>query len=265
MPEVFQFEFMQRAFLASIVIGVIAPLIGIFLVVRRYSLMSDTLAHVSLMGVALGLLLNVSPIVAAIATSTLAALGIERLRETRRIHGESLLALFLSGSLAIAVVLISIANGFTVNLFSFLFGSVSTVGPGDLYLITILGLVVIATVVLLYKEFFFVSFDEEVARAYGVRSTTYNLVLAVLVAVTISLAMQVVGILLIGALTVIPVVSATQFSRSFRVTLLLAIAFSLVSVISGLLAAFYLDWASGGTIVLFTLVIFLLCLAVTKE
>lgn len=265
MPEIFQYEFMQRAFLASIVIGIIAPLIGIFLVVKRYSLMSDTLAHVSLMGVAIGLLINVSPVITAIAASTLAALGIERLRETRRIHGESLLALFLSGSLAIAVVLISIAHGFTVNLFSFLFGSVSTVGPGDLYLIITLGLVVIATVVLLYKEFFFVSFDEEVAQAYGIKSSTLNLVLAVLVALTISLSMQVVGILLIGALTVIPVISATQFGRGFKVTLMLAISFSLVSVISGLLAAFYLDWASGGTIVLFTLIIFLLCLLVTRD
>lgn len=265
MLEIFQFEFMQRAFLASMVIGIIAPLIGLFLVVRRYSLMSDTLAHVSLMGVAIGLLLNISPIIAAIGASTLAALGIERLRETRRIHGESLLALFLSGSLAIAVVLISIAKGFTANLFSFLFGSVSTVGPGDLYLIITLGFVVIATVALLYKELFFVSFDEETARAYGIKSTTFNLVLAVLTAVTISLSMQVVGILLIGALTVIPVISATQFGRSFRITLILAIAFSLVSVISGLFAAFYLDWASGGTIVVFTLIIFFLCLLVTRD
>ena len=122
MLEIFQFDFIIRAFIAGIAIAVIAPLIGTFLVVRRYSLMADTLAHVALLGVALGFLLHVHPLFAAVATAVVAGFGMEKLRSNKRLSGDSILALFLSGSLAIAVVLLSVARGFNVNLFSFLSG-----------------------------------------------------------------------------------------------------------------------------------------------
>jgi len=258
MPEIFQLDFMLRAFAAGILISIIVPLIGVFLVVRRYSLMADTLAHVSLVGVAIGILTNSQPVVSAVAASTLAAVAIEKLRAVKTLFAESILAIFLSGSLAVAVVIMSLAKGLNVSLLSYLFGSISTIGPVDLYMLATVFICVLLAIVLLYKEFFLVSFDEEFAEAGGVKARSLNLLIVVLAAVTISLSMRIVGILLIGALMVMPVVSAKQFGLSFRNTIILSILFSLVSVMSGLFLSYYLDLASGGTIVLIALVIFLL-------
>src|SRR3972149_4800168 len=169
MLEIFQFDLMIRAFAAGLAIAVVAPVIGMFLVVRRYSLMADTLAHVSLAGVAIGLLLGLNPVVTAIAASIIASIGIERLRTTKRMPGESILALFLSGSLAIAVILLSLAKGVNMNLFSYLFGSISVVSPLDLYLTLGLAVFLLLVVKLLYKEFFFLSFDTDLARASGIK------------------------------------------------------------------------------------------------
>jgi zinc transport system permease protein len=264
MPEIFQFGFMQRAFGAGLIVGVIAPLIGTFLVVRRYSRLADTLAHVSLAGVAVGLLTRTDPVVSALVVSVLTAFGAEKVRERGTLLGESVLALFLWAGMAVAVVVISLARGFNVGLFGFLFGSITTVSPADLFSIGGIGAVVFLLVVLFYKELFFVSFDEELARVGGVNASRFNLMLVTLAAVTVALSMRIVGILLIGALMVIPVITAMQFSRSFRQTLLFSVAVSLVSVITGLFVSYYLDLASGGTIVLVALVIFLGSLFVRK-
>jgi zinc transport system permease protein len=265
MLEIFQYDFMIRAFIAGIAIGVIAPLIGTFLVVRRYSLMADTLAHVALLGVALGLLLKISPLLAAVVTSVAAGLGMEKLRDNKRLSGDSILALFLSGSLAIAVVLISASRGFNVNLFSFLFGSISTVSSGDLYLIGALGLLSVIIVLGFYKELFLVSLDNEIAKANGIKTSALNFILIMLAALAVSLAIKIVGALLIGALMVIPVMASLQFRRGFGKTIILSILISLFCVLCGLFVSYYLGWASGGTIVIVALVIFLLSLFVTKN
>jgi zinc transport system permease protein len=260
MLEIFQYKFMIRAFLAGTVIAVIAPLIGAFLVVRRYSMLADTLAHVSLAGVAVGLLTKTHPVAAAVVLSVVSAFGIERLRESKRVFGESALALFLWGSLAAAVVIISLAGGFNVGLFGFLFGSIATVTPVDLYFVAGLGVLVVLLVLSFYKELFFVSFDEELARVSGINARAFNIVLIMLAAVTVSLSMRIVGVLLIGALMVVPVITAMQLSRGFRQTLIISVGISLTSVISGLFLSYYLDLASGGTIVLVALGFFILSL-----
>ncbi len=257
MLEIFQFSFMVRAFAAGMIIGVIAPLIGTFLVVRRFSRLADTLAHVSLAGVAVGLLTGIDPVISAVAVSVLTAIAVERLRESNKIFGESALAIFLWAGMAVAIVLISLARGFNVGLFSFLFGSITTVSPGDLYFIGVLGILVILMVAIFYKELFFVSSDEELARVSGINAGAFNLALMILAAVTIALSMRIVGILLIGAQMVIPVITAMQFSKSFKQALLLSVVISLVSVITGLFLSYYFDLASGGTIVLVSLAIFL--------
>lgn len=264
MLEIFQFDFMIRAFAAGLAIAVVAPVIGMFLVVRRYSLLADTLAHVSLAGVAIGLLLGLNPVITAIIASIIASIGIERLRTTKKMLGESVLALFLSGSLAIAVILLSLAKGFNMNLFSYLFGSISVVSPLDLYLTLGLAVLLILVVKFLYKEFFFLSFDIDLARASGVRTKTLALILTALAGVTVSLSIRVVGVLLIGALMVVPVVSAMQFSRGFRDTMVLSVIFSVVSVVSGLFLSFYWNIASGGAIVVVALLIFILSLALNR-
>jgi zinc transport system permease protein len=265
MLEIFQYDFLLRAFAAGIIIAVIAPMIGIFLVVRRYSLLADTLAHVSLAGAAVGILTKSHPALTAILFSVLSAFGIERLSGAKKIFGESVLALFLWGGLAGAVVIIGLANGFNVNLFGYLFGSITTVSAGDLYLVAILGVVILLLISACYKEFFFISFDEELAEVSGVNTRGLNLILLIMAAVTVSLSMRIVGVLLIGALMVIPVITAMQFNRSFRQTLFLSVFISLLSVIAGLLFSYYFDLASGGTIVLTALIIFLISLFINRK
>lgn len=256
---------MIRAFEAGIAIGVIAPLIGMFLVVRRYSLLADTLAHTSLAGVAIGLLFRFNPIFSAIILSIGASLGIEHLRASRRVFGESVLALFLSGSLALAVVVLSLAKGFNAGLFSYLFGSIATVSQTDVRIIVALAVVIFLDVILLYKELFFISLDEELAQAGGLPVKRLNVAMVMIAAITVALSLRIVGVLLVGALMVIPVIAAMQYGRGFRTTLLLSVLFSLISVIIGLFSSYYFNIASGGAIVFAALVIFLVSVAATKR
>jgi zinc transport system permease protein len=257
MPEIFQYDFMLRAFAAGIAVAVIAPLIGAFLVVRRYSLMADTLAHVALLGAAFGFISKIYPMLSAVLTSVAAGLGIEKLRSSKRIPGDAALALFLSGSLAAAVVLMGIGRGFDANILSLLFGSIATVTPEDLYFIAALSLASIITVGGFYKELFLTSLDDELARANGIKAGAFNILLVALAALVVSLAIKIVGALLIGALMVVPVITAIQFKLGFRRTIFAAIGISLFSVISGLFVSYYLGLASGGTIVIISLMIFL--------
>lgn len=258
MLAIFQYDFMIRAFIVGLIVGVIAPIIGLFLIVRRYSLFADTLSHVSLLGVAIGLLINTQPVFTAVVVAVLGAIGIERLEERTKIYGESILALFLSGSLALATVLISLSGGFNVNLLNFLFGSITTVQTTDLYFISTLGAVVLVTVYLLYKELFYISFDEEAAKVSGLPVRVLSLILIILAAITVALSIRIVGVLLIGALMVIPGITAMQFKQSFRVTMFYAIALSVLSVILGLFLSFYVGLASGGSIVVVAMTFFLL-------
>jgi len=265
MLEIFQYGFVIRGLEAGVIVAIIAPLIGIFLVLRRYSLIADTLAHVSLAGIALGLLFGINPIFTALGVTVVSSLGIERLRTTKRIYGESALALFLSGSLALATVLLSLGKGFNSNLFNYLFGSIVTVTQNDVYTITILAIIVIALLVAFYKELVYITFDEESAKVAGIPVRLINAVLVILAALTISLAIPIVGVLLISALIVIPVVTALQFRRSFARTIIYAECISLFSVITGIFASFYFNLSTGGTIVLIMLAIFLGVMTVKKH
>ncbi len=256
--NIFQYGFVIRGLEAGIIIAVIAPLIGIFLVLRRYSLIADTLSHVSLAGIAIALLFGLNPILTALGVTVVASLGIEKLRNSKRVYGESALALFLSGSLALAIVILSLAHGFNTNLFNYLFGSIVTVTQNDVYTILILAIIVIGTLFAFYKELVFVTFDEDAAKVSGIPTKFINTILIVLSAVTVSLSIPIVGVLLIAALIVIPVVTALQLRKSFTQTILYAELVSLFSVISGIFLSFYLNLSTGGTIVLIMLAIFVL-------
>lgn len=264
LQEIFQYDFMVRALIAGLVIAIIAPLLGIFLVVRRYALMADALAHVALAGVALGLLLNIHPLIASTVTGAVAALGIERLRASRKLFGESVLSLFLSGSLAVAVVLMSAHGGLTTNVLSFLFGSITTVSQEELYAISIAGALVLGCIIFFWRRLFLVVFDEEIAQTSGLRVRLLNALLVLLTTLTVTLAMRVVGALLIGALMVIPVMTALQFKKGFFHTTIMAVAFSLVAVVGGLFVSFIFDVASGGMIVIVALGFFLTSLLLRR-
>jgi zinc transport system permease protein len=258
MIELFQYDFMIRAFIAGLLMAVIAPMIGTFLVVRRYSLIADTLSHVALLGVAIGVLINQSPIIIAIIVTVVAALGIEQLHETKIMFGESVLALFLSGSLAIAVMIISIAKGMNVNILSYLFGSITTVSQLDIYIIFILSIIVLGVIIFLYKYLFLNSLDENLAYVSRVPVKFINRLLIIVTAITVSLAMRIVGVLLIGAMMVIPVLSALQLRKGFKITMLISVIFSLISVIVGIIFSYYFDLATGGTIVVVSLLLFVI-------
>lgn len=256
MFEIFHYSFMIRAFIAGAIIAVIAPLIGSFLVVRRFSLVTDTLAHIALAGVAIGILTKTQPLIATVVTTMISAIFIERIRASKNIPGEVVLAMFLPGGLALSVILMSFAHGFNADLFSYLFGSITTVQPQEIWLMLFLGMGVVATIVLLYKKLLYTVFDEESAKVSGIPVALVNLLLILLTAIIVSLSMRVIGILLIGALMVIPVTTAMQIAISFRHSLFLAIFFALIAVIAGLFIAYYFNLPAGGTIVLISLVIF---------
>jgi zinc transport system permease protein len=265
MPEFLQYGFMVRAFSAGFAIAVIAPLIGHFLVVRRYSLIADTLAHIALAGVAIGLLVGTQPIVNAVVVTIAAGVLIEKLRANKRISGETVLAMFLPAGLSISLVLISLSNGFNVNLFGYLFGSISTVTPTDLWLILGLGVITLAVIGALYKQLFYTSFDDEAAKVSGIAVETVNITLIVLTAMTVSLAIRVVGVLLVGALMVIPVVTAMQLAGSFKQSIALAVGFALSSVLVGLILGYYFNLPAGAAIVLCSLALFAMVAILTRS
>jgi zinc transport system permease protein len=256
MPEFLQFGFMQRAFAAGAVMAIVCPLIGVFLVPRRLSLIADTLAHVALAGVAIGLLVGASPIVGALIVTVVGALGMERLRSHGALQGDAALAVFLSGGFALAVVLISLARGFNADLFAILFGSILTVSPADVWLISALGAVVVATILLSYRRLFVITLHEDLARTSGVPVTALNLMLTLLTALTTVVAMRMVGVLLVSAMIVIPTLTGFSLGRSFRRATIVAIVAALAAVGIGLTAAYYLSLAAGGAVVLTALLIF---------
>ncbi len=235
------------------------------MVLRRYSLIADTLSHVSLAGLAIGLLFKINPLVTAIAAAVISSIAIEKLRLSKKIFGESALSIFLSGSLALAIVLISLAHGFGVDLFSYLFGSITTVKQTDVIIIGILGLLIIVTVLAFYKELVYVTVDEEAARVSGIPTRFINILLIVLSAFTVALAIPIVGVLLISALMVVPVVSALQLKLSFKKTIVVAEGISIFSVVSGIISSFYLNLSPGGTIVLIAIVVFIITLILKRD
>lgn len=257
MLEIFQYDFMLRAFAAGVCVAIVAPLIGTFLVIRQQSFFADTLSHVALLGIALGLFIKAFPLAIALLVSVLSAIGLALVYSKKKTFHDANLALLLYGSLAVAVVLVAVSGGFTVDLLSFLFGSIVTVQNQDLYLISALSLLVITMIIVFYKELIFISFDDEVAKVSGVPVTFLNVTLMALAGIVVSSAMRTVGALLIGALLVIPAMTALQLAKSFQQTILLAIAVALISVLSGLTISFYAGLPTGGIIVLVALTCYL--------
>jgi zinc transport system permease protein len=252
MSNPLEFEFMVRALIGGVLSGSIAPALGVFVVLRRLSLVADTLAHVALMGVAIGLIVNVFPPLVALVTAVGAASAIEFLRSRHALPGDAALAVFLYASLAVAVVVIGFSDGFNSDLFGYLFGSILTVSSTDLWMLAGLGVITIGFVLIFFSELAQTSFDADLARTNGVRVDMINLGLAVLTGATITLSMRIVGVLLIGALIVLPVLAALRITTGLRQTLFAAMLIGVVSAITGLLLSFYTDMAPGGAIVITT-------------
>jgi len=258
MEAMWQYEFMRHALLAGVIIGLISPLVGVFLVVRRLSLIADALSHVTLSGIAAGLLLqreipwfqSFNPLYMGTAFSVAGALFVEQLRRLYRSYQELAIPIILSGGIGLGVVLISAGDGFNVNVMGYLFGSIIAVNDEDVKWVVVVGIIVVLTIALLYKELFALSFDEESAYLSGIPRRGINLVFILLVALVITASVRVVGILLVSAMMTLPVAASLQLAQSFRQTVWLSVLFAETSVIIGLICSFYFDLAPGGTIVL---------------
>ena len=261
--EILQYGFMQRALLASLMVGVAAPAVGVFLVQRRLSLLGDGLGHIALTGVALGVLTGTAPVGTALVAAVLGAVLIELVRARGRTSGDVALAVLFYGGIAGGVVLLSLApRGQSTSLEAYLFGAITTTSAGDVAIFGVITVVVLGVVWLLGQRLYAVSDDEEYARAVGLPVLALNIVLAAVAAATVVLSMRVVGLLLISALMIVPSAVAQLLARSFRQAVLLACGIGLVVSVSGTAASFYAGTPSGGTIVLLAIALFLLTVTV---
>ncbi|WP_129309270.1 metal ABC transporter permease [Streptomyces sp. L2] len=251
------YAFMQRALIAAVLVGITAPAVGIYLVQRRQALMGDGIGHVAMTGVGLGFLLSTSPVWMATAVSVLGAVLMELIRWYGRTRGDIALAMLFYGGMAGGVMLINLApGGSNANLTSYLFGSLSTVARSDVTAICVLAAFVLLVTLGLRRQLFAVSQDEEFARVTGLPVRALNLLTAVTAAVTVTVAMRVVGLLLVSALMVVPVAAAQQLARSFTATFVIAVVIGVAVTVSGTVTSYYQDVPPGATIVLLTIAAF---------
>ena len=247
--EALSYGFMQKALIAGIAVGLICSFMGTFLVLRRYSLFGDGIAHVAFGGISVGLFLGVFPLWTAFIVSIFGGLGLQKLRQSTKISGDSAVAVVLVSGLAVGVILVSSSGGFSVDLFSFLFGSILLISQEDTIMILAISAGIIATLTILQKQFLHLTFNEEQAKLSGMRTTLLNYAFVVLASITVVTSMRLVGILLISALIVIPNITAMMFGKGFKKTVLISMSISVISVVSGILVSYAINVAPSGTIV----------------
>jgi zinc transport system permease protein len=247
-------EFMRLALVSAVLVGLVAPAVGVFLVQRRLALMGDGIGHIALTGVALGFLLGTAPVLTAVVVASVGAVVIELVRQAGRTSGDVALALMFYGGIAGGVLLIGLAPGGTnANLLSYLFGSLTAVSPSDVVLISALSGGLLLALAVFGRQLFAVCHDEEHARVMGLPVRALNLMLAVMAALTVTVAMRVVGLLLVSALMVVPVATAQQLVRGFRATVVVALGAGVLASVSGVLGSYYVDTAPGALIVVLAL------------
>ncbi len=262
--EILEAGFIQRALITGVAAAIICSAVGLFLVLRRHSLFGDALSHMAFGGIAVGLFTNVYPIWTAIIVSVLAALGMTKLRQSTKVPPDAAVAVLLSSGLALGIVLVSISGGFSVDLFSFLFGSILLVSPDEVYMILGLSAGIMTILILLYSKFMYIAFDEEQAKVSGLSVSKLNYLFIVLASITVIASIRLVGILLISSLIVIPNITAMLFGKGFRKTALISGMIGVFSVVAGVLISYEANIATGGTIVLVLVMTFLAALAATK-
>jgi zinc transport system permease protein len=255
--DILSFGFMQNAIISGIAISLICSTVGLFLVLRKYSLFGDALAHSAFGGVALGLFLGVYPLWAAYVVSILSALALTKIRQKFDISGDAIIAILLSSGIAIGIVLISLSGGFSIDIFSFLFGSILLVSTENV--IMVLGLCAAILIILItgYRKFMYITFSEEQAQVSGIPVQKLNYLLIAIAGITVVTSMQLVGVLLVSALFVIPNVTAMMFKRSFKQTVILSMSFSVFSTVAGIMISYPLDIAPSGMVVLIAIMLFI--------
>ena len=257
--EILSYGFIQRALIAGTLIAVLCAVLGVFLVLRRLSLIGDGLAHVTFGSVAVSLFFRVNPVyvtLAAVPLVLLSSLGILKLTDRARIYGDAAIGIVSSFGIACGVLLASVAGGYNVDLFSYLFGNILSISSAELRISAALFCVVMVLVGFLYNDLFAITFDEDLAKISGIRTGAINASLVLLTALTVVLAMKVVGIMLISALLILPAVAALQVARGFRATLFTAAGFAVFSVVFGIFGSFVLNLPTGATIVIINVMLF---------
>lgn len=271
LADMLHFDFLRHTFITGILIGIIAPLLGTFLVVRRLALLADALSHVTLAGIAFGLFIEkqitvplITPFYGGLGASVIGAILIEKLRSVYSAYQEIGIPIILSAGVGISVILISLANGFNTDLFNYLFGSVSAVSRQDFYTIIVITIIVLAIIFLFYKELLTLSFDEEHAIVSGIHANRIHFLFIVLTALVIAASIRIVGVLLVSALMTLPVASAMRIAVSYKQLIFYSILFAELSVIIGLITGYYLNIPPGGTIVVTAIIILLIVLSMRK-
>jgi len=258
MGELLGYAFMQRALLAGAMIGAICAVVGVYVVLRGMSFIGAGVSHAAFGGVALGFFLHTNPVLAAVAFCLLTAWGIGVVSRKGRIKEDTAVGVFFAATMALGILLIGLMQGYRVDLFGYLFGSILAVTPQDLWITLGLGLVVLLAVGLLFKELLFVTFDTEMAEVSGLPAGKLYFLLLALIALTVVISLKVVGIVLVSALIVTPAAAAHQLTESFRKLMLVAVLIGVGVTIGGLLLSYWLNTASGATIVLLSTAVFFL-------
>ncbi|MEA5059273.1 MAG: metal ABC transporter permease [Candidatus Pelethousia sp.] len=257
MPAILAYDFMRRAFIVGILLAVIVPCIGIIVVLKRLSMLGDALSHTSLAGVAAGLILGINPILGAVTACVAAALSIEAIRKRIPKFSEMSIAIIMSAGIGLAGVLSGFVKS-AANFNSFLFGSIVAIDDFEMLLVACISFAVMLAFMLLYKELFYIAFDERGARLAGIPVRTVNFIFTILTAATVSVAARTVGALIVSSLMVIPVACAMQFGRSYKQTVLYSVCFAMLFTVLGLFLSYYGGLRPGGTIVLIGVVCLLL-------
>lgn len=259
----FQYGFMQDALFVSICIAILCPCIGIFLVLRRYSMIGDTLSHASLAGVAIGLASGGSPVIGAFLFTSICGALIEFLRTYFKKYTDLILTIVLALSVGVAITIIS-SGSLHANADSYLFGSILTVDTGDMTTILVLTVLSVLTVIFLYHQMLYIAYDEEAAQVAGVRVKVINYVFSILVASAVSVSIRIVGVLVLGSMIALPVAAALQLRKGFRATLIFSVLFSMVDILLGLFFSYYLNVAPGGFTALVSVAVLILVIVCRK-
>ena len=254
--EFLSYGFLQRALLAGIFVAIACAILGVFLILRRDSMIGHGLAHVTFAGIAIGLLLDLMPLAAATGVAVVTALGIMKLKERAGLYGDTAIAIFSSVGFAIGILIVSMAQGFNIDLFGYLFGEILAIDMFEVCFSVGLAVIVVVIIILNYHRFMYITFDRDSAKVSGIRVQRLDILLTVLTAVTVVLGMKIVGLLLVAALLVIPAAAGLQIASNFKQAIVLSSIVSLLSVILGLILAFYLDFPASGTIVCLSFLFF---------
>lgn len=260
--EIFRQDFMIKALITGIFIAISCSLLGVFLVLKNMSLIGDGLAHVSFAAIAIGLLVSDKPLIVSIPLVIIASFLVLLMKEKAKIDADATIGLLSSFSIAVGVIIASMAKGFNIDLFSYLFGSILFISPSEMILSGALAIILLILVLLFYNDLFSITFDENFAKISGIKVRKVNYLLSVLISITIVLGIRIVGTMLISSLIVFPSVSALQIARGFKNTLLYSVLFSVIAIVLGIIFSYILNVPTGALIVVVNAIIFIISLSI---